>query len=200
MILNICIKFNYSISFRLYLLNCIVLDIRTFIGNKDAGKAKQNPENVYLFYDDFSDLNLERKWQKNWGIIDVVNGALKLITDATPTGDNAEISVFVKNGQEWEDIEVDLDFNEMNNNVAPGPFLRVQDTRIQTTSGWWIEYVTGGQDCTMRPLKKNVDGGWISIYTKKFLNGPMPAGSWNHAKYRIVGDRLVRFVAFCIQR
>ena len=166
MILNICIKFNYSISFRLYLLNCIVLDIRTFIGNKDAGKAKQNPENVYLFYDDFSDLNLERKWQKNWGIIDVVNGALKLITDATPTGDNAEISVFVKNGQEWEDIEVDLDFNEMNNNVAPGPFLRVQDTRIQTTSGWWIEYVTGGQDCTMRPLKKTstVDG---YRYTRK---------------------------------
>ena len=186
MILNICIKFNYSISFRLYLLNCIVLDIRTFIGNKDAGKAKQNPENVYLFYDDFSDLNLERKWQKNWGIIDVVNGALKLITDATPTGDNAEISVFVKNGQEWEDIEVDLDFSEMNNNVAPGPFLRVQDTRFQTTSGWWFEYVTGGKDCTMRPFKKNVDGGWM--YTKKFLNGPISAGSWNHAKYRIVGD------------
>ena len=120
---------------------------------------------MYFFYDDFSDSNLEKKWQKNWGNINVENGVLKLKTDTTPTGDNAEISVFVKNGQEWEDIEVDLDFNEMNNNVAPGPFLRVQDTRFQTTSGWWIEYVTGGQDCTMRPFKKN-RGRWMDIQEK----------------------------------
>ena len=157
-------------------------------GNKDAGKAKRNPENVYLFYDDFSDVNLERNWQKNWGTISVEDGALKVKTDATPTGDSFEISVFVKNGQEWEDIEVDLDFIETNNNVYPGPFLRVQDTRIQSTSGWWFEYATGGnKDCTMRPSMKNADGGWM--YTRK-PNAPS-AGSWYHGTYRVAGDRLV---------
>ena len=144
---------------------------------------------MYFFYDDFSDSNLEKKWQKNWGNINVENGVLKLKTDTTPTGDNAEISVFVKNGQEWEDIEVDLDFNERNNEVAPGPFLRVQDAKIKDTSGWWFEYVTDGRKtCTMRPFKKNHDGNWL--YTRD-LEGPVSAGSWHHAKYRVVGDRLV---------
>ena len=130
-------------------------------------------------------------WQKNWGSIGVEDSMLKLKTGATPTGDSSEISVFVKNGEEWEDIEVELDFNEKNSGAYPGPFLRIQDVRIQETSGWWFEYYSGSTDCTMRPFKKNSDGNWM--YTKK-LNGPLSVDSWHHAKYRVVGDRLVRFV------
>ena len=160
-----------------------------FPGNKDAGKARQNPENVYLFYDDFSDSNLEKKWQKNWGAIRVENGVLKLRTRQTPTGDSGEISVFVKHGHEWEDIEVELDFNERNTGTEyPGPFLRVQDARIQSTTAWWFEYQTGSKGCTMRPFKNNKDGSWLYQGT---LAKPLSAGSWLHAKYRVAGDRFV---------
>ena len=160
-------------------------------GNKEAGEAKQNPENVYLFHDDFSDSNLEKKWQKNWGSVITENGVLKLKTALTPTKNNAEISVFVKQGHEWKDIEVELDLSERNINVYPGPFLRAQDVRIQTTSAWWFEYSVGKQECTMRPFKKNVDGLWL--YRGK-LTKPLSAGAWYHAKYRVVGDRFVAFI------
>ncbi|CAB4007783.1 Hypothetical predicted protein, partial [Paramuricea clavata] len=161
-------------------------------GNKDAGKAKQNPENVYLFYDDFSDSILEKKWQKNWGDIRVENGVLKLRTRQTPTRDNGEISVFIKHGHEWEDIEVELDFNERNTGPQyPGPFLRVQDARIQSTTAWWFEYQTGSKYCTMRPFKNNKDGSWLYRGT---LTKPLSAGSWYHAKYRVVGDRFSHWV------
>ncbi len=164
-------------------------------GNKDAGKAKQNPENVYLFYDDFSDSNLEKKWQKNWGTVGIENGVLKLKTGQTPTGNAAEISVFVKHCHEWKDIEVELDFNERNTGydgaraVAPGPFLRVQDARIQNTSAWWFEYISGSNEGIMRPYKNNQDGGWLY---KGTLTKPLSPGSWYHAKYRVAGDRFAR--------
>ena len=160
-------------------------------GNKEAGKAKQNPENVYLFYDDFSDsLNLENKWQKNWGAIDVRNGVLHLKTGKTPTKDSSEISIFVKHGHEWKDIEVELDFSEKNLNVYPGPYLRVRDARIQSTSAWWFEYeyLSGKKACTMRPYKNNQDGSWLY---KGTLTKPLSPGSWYHFKYRVVGDRCV---------
>jgi hypothetical protein len=161
-----------------------------FPGNKDAGKARQNPENVYLFYDDFSDSNLEKKWQKNWGAIDVENGVLKVKTRQTPTRNQAEISVFAKHGHEWEDIEVELDLNERNtgSNVAPGTFLRVQDARIQSTTAWWFEYVSTYKHCTLRPYQNNKDGSWLYQGT---LTKPLSPGTWFHAKYRVVGDRFV---------
>ena len=162
------------------------LSLLISLGNKDAGKAKQNPENVYLFYEDFSNSNLEKKWQKNWGSVSVENGVLKLKTGASPTGDLAEISVFVKNGQEWEDIEVELDFDEKNSVSYPGPFMRVQDASIRSTTAWWFEYATGRKDCTMRPYQKNQDGKWL--YTK-YLKEQVSTGSWHHVKYRVVGDR-----------
>ena len=113
---------------------------------------------------------------------------LKLKTRQTPTGNNAEISVFVRHGHEWEDIEVELDFNEIIDAKAPGPFLRVQDARIESTTAWWFEYVSGSKDCTMRPFKNNKDGIWLYRGT---LTKPLSAGSWYHAKYRVVGDRFV---------
>jgi hypothetical protein len=161
-----------------------------FPGNKDASKARQNPENVYLFYDDFSDSNLEKKWQKNWGAIRVENGVLKVKTRQTPTGNNAEISVFVKHGHEWEDIEVELDLNERNtgSNVAPGTFLRVQDARIQRTTAWWFEYVPAYDHCTMRPFQNNRDSNWLY---KTALTKSFSPGLWYHVKYRVAGDRFV---------
>ena len=113
---------------------------------------------------------------------------LKVKTRQTPTGNNAEISVFVKHGHEWEDIEVELDFNEIIDVKAPGPFLRVQDARIQSTTAWWFEYITGNKVCTMRPFKNNQDAGWLYRGT---LTKPLSAGSWYHAKFRVVGDRFV---------
>jgi hypothetical protein len=106
------------------------------------------------------------------------------------TSNAAEISVFVKHGHEWEDIEVELDLNERNTgpDIAPGTFLRVQDTRIESTTAWWFEYVSGSKSCTMRPFKNNKDGGWLY---KGTLTKPLSAGSWFHAKYRVVGDRFV---------
>lgn len=34
-------------------------------GNPNAGSAKNNPENVFLFFDDFSRKSLSKKWQTN---------------------------------------------------------------------------------------------------------------------------------------
>ena len=159
-------------------------------GDKEANKAKQNPSNVYLFYDDFSDQKFEKKWEKNWGTVGVQNGVLKVNTDKTPTGDHAEISVFAKHGQEWKDVEVELDFNELRSAVAPGPFLRVQNANIRSTTAWWFEYVTGRkvEFCTMRPYKNNLDRGWLYPVNR---DSTLYSRTWYHAKYRVVGDRFV---------
>ena len=150
----------------------------------------KNPEHVYLFYDDFTDTKLERKWQKNWGTVRVENGVLTVRTGKTPTNEHVEISVFVRHGYDWEDIEVELDFLDRNKDKYPGPFLRVQDAGLKSTSGWWFEYHTGNKRCTMRPLKSNNDGSWLY---RGNLNKPLSLVSWTHAKYRVVGDRLVLF-------
>ena len=114
---------------------------------------------------------------------------LKINTGRTPTGNHAEISVFVKHGQEWKDVEVELDFNEFGSGqVYPGPFLRVHDTRIESTTAWWFEYATGQKGCTMRPFKNNHDGSWL--YTRH-LTAKLSSKTWYHAKYRVVGDRFV---------
>ncbi|CAB3991342.1 Hypothetical predicted protein [Paramuricea clavata] len=200
---SICEKFyaNFDlIAARQILINSNVLNVSLqkdytvgLQGNKDAGKAKQNPENVYLFYDDFSDSNLEKRWQKNWGTIDVENGVLKMKIRRIPTRDNAEISVFIKHGHEWEDIEAELDLNERNMgfNVAPGTFLRVQDARIQRTTAWWFEYIPGYGHCTMRPFQNNRDSKWLY---KTALTQPLCPGFWYHFKYRVAGDRFSHWV------
>ena len=175
----------------IFLNNYIENSLYNSAGDKEANKAKQNPSNVYLFYDDFSDQNFEKRWQKNWGTVGVQNGVLKVNTNRTPTGDIAEVSVFAKHGLEWKDVEVELDFNELRSAVAPGPFLRVQDAKIRSTTAWWFEYVTGRKDnfCTMRPYKNNLDGKWLYAVNRA---STFSARTWYHAKYRVVGDRFVR--------
>ena len=156
-------------------------------GNKEAGKAKENPENVYLFYDDFSDIYLEKKWFKVFGDIDVENGVLKLKTYKNQAAEDATgISLFIQNGYDFEDIEIELDFSEIRKDVAAGALLRVQDTRLKSLSAWWFQYVSGSTACTMRPYKDGFDGKWL--YQSNFKNS-LSQGSWYHAKYRVFGDR-----------
>ncbi|CAB4038787.1 Hypothetical predicted protein [Paramuricea clavata] len=159
-------------------------------GNPNARPARHNPENVYLFYDDFSDKSLSKKWKKNWGSVNVVNGQLVLKTGKTQ-GDNAEVAIYVKQGNNWHDVEVELDFKERHKSVYPGPFLRLENPAIKTTSGWWFEYESGGQGCTMRPFNKNKDGSWL--YSGK-LSKPLGTNTWIHAKYRVVGDKFSHWV------
>ena len=156
-------------------------------GNKEACKAKENPENVYLFFDDFSDIYLEKKWFKVFGDIDVENGVLKLKTNENQGAEGATgISLFIKNGYDFEDIEIELDFSEIRKDVAAGPLLRVQDTRLKSLSAWWFQYISGSTSCTMRPYKDGFDGKWM--YQSNFQK-PLSLGSWYHAKFRVFGDR-----------
>ena len=79
-------------------------------GSNTAGKANGNLEKVYAFYDDFSDSNLDRKWIRNWGKWSVKRGTVYGKTGNT--GDVDEVGIYVKNGNEWRDVEVELDMME----------------------------------------------------------------------------------------
>ena len=70
---------------------------------------------------------------------------------------NAEVGLYLKKGEGWGDIEVELDFMETGSNVVfPGLLFRVQDFRLQHTTAWWFEYRTDHEDCTMRPFVNNI--------------------------------------------
>lgn len=105
------------------------------------------------------------------------------------------LNLFVKHGYEWKNIEVELDIKEKSiagSGVAPGPFLRVQDARIQSTSAWWFEYIVGLAFIVMRPYKDNKDGGWS--YDRKTIPAPYKTFStekWYHMKYRVYADGFV---------
>lgn len=120
-----------------------------------------------------------------------MNKQLALKTGNTPTGDNAEVAIYVKQGNHWRDVEVELDLKEMHKTEYPGPFLRLENPSIKTTSGWWFEYGAGRRTCMMRPFNKNKDGDWL--YQGK-LTKPLTIGTWNHGKYRVVGDRFSHWV------
>ena len=170
--------------------NAVTSEYFFVYGNQNASRARQNPENVYLFYDDFTDARLEKKWQRNWASAKVVNGKLELRSGKTPTGDSTEVAIFVKGGSEWKDIEVELDMMEQNKKY-PGPLLRIEDIRIKSTSAWWFEYHSGHTKCTMRPYKNNRDGQWLY---KGTLSKPLARGTWVRGKYRVVGDRFSHWV------
>ena len=159
-------------------------------GNQYARGAKENPNNVYLFYDDFSDASLG-KWYRNWASTAAINGKLEMKTGQTPTGDNGEVAIFVKDGEEWKDIEVELDMMEKNNDKYPGPFLRIEDARLKSTTAWWFEYHSGSTECTMRPFKNNKDGNWLY---KGTLAKPLTVGKWVRVKYRVVSDSFSHWV------
>lgn len=60
-----------------------------------------------------------------WGEWTVQNGAVLGKTGKSAFG-NAEVGLFLDEGRDWEDIELELDLMETGSGVVyPGPFLRV---------------------------------------------------------------------------
>ena len=112
---------------------------------------------------------------------------LKLKTSENQASEDAAgVSLFAQNGYEWEDIEIELDFSEIRDDVTFGPLMRVQDTRMKSLSAWWFQYISGSTGCTMRPYKDGLDGKW---FYQSNLKESLSQGSWYHAKYRLFGDR-----------
>ena len=156
-------------------------------GRSDDGPALSDPAKVFAFYDDFSDNKLRSDWRVNWGDWSVQNGALRGKTAATPTGDNAEIGIYVPSGYSWQDVQVELDMMDSSSVKAyPGPFLRVKDAGFRSTTAWWWEYAQGATGCTMRPFQNNRDGSWLY---KGTLPTKLNKNVWFHFKYQVVGDR-----------
>lgn len=158
-------------------------------GGKNVGKAKDDPKKVFSFFEDFSNATLN-KWKQVWGEWSVNNGAVFGKTGKSPFG-NAEVGLYLKEGINWGDIEVELDLKETGSGVVyPGPFLRVQDSSLQHTTAWWFEYWTDHKECTMRPFVNNRDGLWKY---KCQLPQPFTKNKWFHFRYRVLGNRVVQW-------
>ena len=156
-------------------------------GGSDDGPALSDPAKVFAFYDDFSDNKLRSNWRVNWGDWSVQNGALRGKTAATPTGDSAEIGIYLPSGYSWQDVQVEVDMMDSSSVLSyPGPFLRVKDAGLRSTTAWWMEYKQGTTDCTMRPFQNNQDGNWLYRGT---LPTKLNKNVWFHFKYQVVGDR-----------
>ena len=158
-------------------------------GGKPPHGVKADKKNVFAFFEDFSTSDL-REWTRVWGEWTVKNGHLFGKTGKSAFG-YAEVGLYLTKGKAWKDIEVDLDFMETGSHVVyPGPFFRVQDSRLQHTTAWWFEYYTDHKDCTMRPFVNNKDGSWIY---KCQLPEPLVKNNWFHFKYRLMGNKITQW-------
>lgn len=129
-----------------------------FAGEK-AGNVKSDPKKVFAFFEDFSDSTL-KQWTRVWGEWTVKNGAVFGKTGKSSFG-HAEVGLYLNEGRDWDDIELELDLMETGSGVVyPGPFLRIQESNLQYTTAWWFEYYTDRKKCTMRPFIVNRDGLW----------------------------------------
>jgi len=156
-----------------------------FVGEK-AGNVKSDPKKVFAFFENFSDSQLNQ-WTRVWGEWTVQNGAVFGKTGKSTFG-SAEVGLYLNEGRDWGDIEVDLDLMETGSGVVyPGPFLRVQESNLQYTTAWWFEYYTDRKDCTMRPFIVNKDGSWKY---KCQLPEPLFKNKWFNFRYRVVGNRI----------
>lgn len=159
-------------------------------GGKNVGKAKADPRNVFTFFEDFANSTLN-KWKQVWGEWSVRNGTVFGKTGKSLFG-NAEVGMYLIEGVNWRDIEVELDMKETGAGVVyPGPFLRVQDSSLRHTTAWWFEYWTNHRECTMRPFSNNKDGSWK-------YNCQLPQNfvknKWFHFKYRVLGNQIMQWV------
>ena len=155
-------------------------------GGKSTDKAKADPKNVFLFHEDFSNSTL-RGWKRVWGEWAVKNGSLFGKTGRSLFG-SGEVGLYLKEGKEWGDIEVQLDLMETGTGtVYPGPLLRVQESGLQHTTAWWFEYMTDQKECTMRPFVDNNDGNWKY---KCQLPRPFVKNKWFRFKYRLIGNKI----------
>lgn len=155
-------------------------------GGKYNKPAKADPRKIFAFYDSFESRSLDG-WKHNWGEWKVKNGKLYGKTGKSPHG-NGEVGLYIKEGQYWKDVEVELDFMEAGaNTVFPGPFLRIMNPSLKQTTAWWFEYYTDHKACTMRPFQNNNDGGW-----KYRCNLPekLLKNKWYHFKYRVEGNKI----------
>ena len=158
-------------------------------GGNNAEKAMADPRNVFTFFEDFSNTTLS-KWEQVWGTWTVKNGAIFGETGKSSFG-NAEVGIYLKEGVNWRDIEVELDLKETGTGVVyPGPFLRVQESSLQDTTAWWFEYKTDHKECTMRPFINNRDGSWKY---RCELPERLVKNKWFHFKYRVSGDRVMQW-------
>lgn len=158
-------------------------------GGENVGKARADPRKVLAFFEDFSKSMLS-KWKKVWGEWSVKNGEVLGKTGKSSFG-HAEVGIYLKEGGNWGDIEVELDLKETEAGVVyPGPFLRVQESNLRRTTAWWFEYWTDRKTCTMRPFKNNRDGEW-----KYRCNLPenLVKNKWFHFKYRLFGNRVMQW-------
>ena len=158
-------------------------------GGKNVGKAKADPRNVFTFFEDFANSTLS-KWKQVWGEWSVRNGTVFGKTGKSLFG-NAEVGLYLIEGVNWRDIELELDMKETGAGVVyPGPFLRVQDSSLRHTTAWWFEYWTDHRECTMRPFINNRDGSWK-------YNCQLPQNfvknKWFHFKYRVLGNLIMQW-------
>lgn len=155
-------------------------------GGKYSVPVKDERNKVFALYETFQSPEL-KDWSKVWGEWTVKNGMLFGKT-GTSTHGSGEVGISFNRGKHWEDVEVELDLMETDANIAfPGTFLRVSTPNLKHTTGWWFEYYTDHQECTMRPYQDNKDGGWK--YKCK-LPEKMAKGKWYHFKYRIEGNKI----------
>lgn len=158
-------------------------------GGRNVGKAKRNPKNVFAFFEDFSNSALE-DWKQVWGEWLVKNGTVFGKTGKSPFG-GAEVGLFLKNGIDWRNVEVELDLMETGRDVVyPGPFLRVLDPSPQHTTGWWFEYWTDHKECSMRPFINNENSGskYACTIPQTFVKN-----KWFHFKYRVLGNHVMQW-------
>ena len=160
-----------------------------------SGSAMDNPDKVFAFYDDFSSSTLKKEWVKNWGKWSVQNGRLlgNTMQSKDLSRDNVEVGLYVRSGFHWKDVELELDFMEIERkkDSCPGPHLRVTNVNPSKTTAWWFQYCIGSRTCTMRPVVKNRDGGWK--YKAK-LPTAFKLNTWFHVKYRVLGERFWQWV------
>ena len=158
-------------------------------GGKNVRKAKSDPRKVFAFFEDFSNSTL-KQWRRVWGDWTVSNGAVFGKTGRSSFG-HAEVGLYLNEGRDWSDIEVELDFMERGSGtVFPGPFLRVQEYNLQRTTAWWFEYYTDHKDCTMRPFVNNRDGVWKY---RCQLPKPLVKNKWFHFRYRVMGNKIYQW-------
>ena len=168
------------------------LDAKSYalvFGGKSRRRVKTDKKKVFAFFEDFSSSTLE-DWRRVWGEWTVKNGSLFGKTGASLYG-WGEVGLYLKQGKRWGDIEIELDLMETGANVVfPGPFFRVQDSRLQHTTAWWFEYHTDYRDCTMRPYANNKDGSWLY---KCQLPETFVKNKWFHFKYRLLGNKITQW-------
>lgn len=159
--------------------------------NPNAEPAKSDPENVYLFHDDFSSQSLEKQKNSSWGSAKVVNGLLEIETNFSPKVNDAGVVLYAKHGYDWQDVNVELDMMETTLNSYLGIFVRVQNPTISETTAWGFYFHSGETRCVFRPTVKNRDASQMN---KARLHEPLAIKTWIKVQYKLVDNSFSHWV------